>query len=55
MLFMIGLLAALACFLFLTLIVAKKPENRKFFYLFLLVDIWLSSVFIYLIYEALLN
>ena len=53
--FMIALLAALALFLFLTLGAAKIPENRNFFYLFLLVDIWLSCVFIYLIYEALFD
>lgn len=53
--FVILLLAALAFFLFLTLGVARNPEKRNYFYLFLLVDIWLASVFIYLIYEALIN
>lgn len=53
--FMIALLAALAFFLFLTLGVAKDPQKRKYFYLYLLVDIWLTSVFIYLIYEALID
>ena len=53
--FMIALLAALAFFLFLTLAVAKNPARKKYFYLFLLVDIWLSCVFIYLIYEAFID
>jgi hypothetical protein len=53
--FMIALLAALAFFLFLTLGVAKDPQKRNYFYLYLLVDIWLTSVFIYLIYEALID
>jgi hypothetical protein len=52
---MIALLAALAFFLFLTLGVAKDPQKRNYFYLYLLVDIWLTSVFIYLIYEALID
>ncbi|MCH7880774.1 MAG: hypothetical protein IIB69_04185 [Proteobacteria bacterium] len=55
MLFVIALLAALAFFLFLTLGVAKDPQKRKYFYLYLLVDIWLTSVFIYLIYEAVID
>ncbi len=53
--FMIALLAALAFFLFLTLGVAKDPHKRRYFYLFLLIDIWLTCVFIYLIYEALID
>lgn len=53
--FVIALLAALGFFLFLTLGVAKNPEKRKYFYLYLLVDIWLAGVFIYLIYEALID
>ncbi len=55
MLFLIILLGALAFFLFLTLSVAKDRENKKYFYLFLVIDIWLASVFIYLIYEALID
>lgn len=55
MLFMIALLAALAFFLFLTLGVAKDPQKRNYFYLYLLVDIWLTSVFIYLIYQAVID
>ena len=49
------LLAVLALFLMLTLGVAKDPEKRKFFYLYLLVDIWLGSIFIYLLVTAFLN
>ncbi|MEE8364851.1 MAG: hypothetical protein V3R76_03615 [Gammaproteobacteria bacterium] len=55
MLFTIALLAALAFFLFLTLGVAKDPQKRNYFYLYLLVDIWLTSVFIYLIYQAVID
>lgn len=51
--FVIILLAVLALFLYLTLGVARDVEKRKFFYLYLLVDIWLSSIFIYLLVTAL--
>jgi len=50
--FVIILLAALAFFLYLTAGVAKDPGKRKFFYLYLLIDIWLSGVFIYLLINA---
>jgi hypothetical protein len=50
--FVIILLAVLALFLYLTLSVAKDPEKRQFFYLYLLVDIWLGSVFVYLLISA---
>ena len=50
--FVIILLGILAFFLFLTLGVAKDVEKRKLFYLFLLVDIWLGSIFIYLLISA---
>ncbi len=53
--FVIILLAALAFFLYLTLGVAKDPNKKKFFYLYLLIDIWLGGVFIYLLVSALLN
>ena len=53
--FLIALLAALAFFLYLTLGVAKNPQKRRYFYLYLVIDIWLTCVFIYLIYEALLD
>ena len=51
----VALLGVLALFLYLTLGAMGKPEKRYFFYLYLLIDIWLSSVFIYLLVTALLN
>ena len=50
--FVIILLSVLALFLYLTLSVAKNPEKRQFFYLYLLVDIWLGSIFSYLLFTA---
>jgi hypothetical protein len=51
--FVILLLAALTFFLYLTLGVAKDPEKRKFFIVYLLVDTWLTIVFVYLVVSAL--
>jgi hypothetical protein len=51
--FVILLLAALTFFLYLTLGVAKDPEKRKFFIVYLLIDTWLTIVFIYLLVSAL--
>ncbi len=53
--FVIVLLAALALFLYLTLGAARDPNKKKFFYLYLLIDIWLGSVFAYLLVSAVLN
>ncbi len=53
--FVIILLAALALFLYLTLGVARDPNKKKFFYLYLLIDIWLGGVFVYLLVSALSN
>ncbi|MFB3059242.1 MAG: hypothetical protein ACE1ZB_05870, partial [Gammaproteobacteria bacterium] len=53
--FVIMLLAALALFLYLTLGAARDPNKKKFFYLYLLIDIWLGSVFAYLLVSAVLN
>ena len=53
--FVIILLTVLALFLYLTLDAAKDPEKKKFFYLYLLIDIWLGSVFIYLLISAVSN
>jgi hypothetical protein len=50
--FVIILLGALALFLYLTLGVVKDPDKRNFFYLYLVVDIWLTIVFVYLLYSA---
>ncbi len=49
------LLGVLALFLYLTLGVVKGPEKRYYFYLYVLIDIWLASVFIYLLVTAVLN
>ncbi|MFT5659181.1 MAG: hypothetical protein ACI9KN_002464 [Gammaproteobacteria bacterium] len=51
--FVIFLLALLALFLYLTLGVVKDPQKRKFFYLYLLIDLWLGSIFVYLVVTAL--
>ncbi len=49
------LLAALAFFVYLTLGVRRNPEKRKLFYLFVLIDLWLSTVFLYLVVTAVLH
>jgi hypothetical protein len=49
------LLAALAFFVYLTLGVRRDPEKRKLFYLFVLIDLWLSAVFLYLVVTAVLH
>lgn len=49
------LLAALAFFIYLTLEARGDPERRKLFVLYVLIDLWLSSVFLYLVVTALLN
>ena len=51
----IALLAVLAVFLYLTLGARRDPEKHKLFYLYLLVDLWLASVFIYLLVSAVLG
>jgi hypothetical protein len=48
----IALLAALAFFIYLTLQARKNPERKMQLVLFLVIDIWLSTVFLYLLYEA---
>ncbi len=48
----IALLGVLAFFLYLTLGTVGKPEKRYYLYLFVLIDIWLSSVFLYLLVTA---
>jgi len=55
MYFVIILLAALTFFLYLTLGAARDPNKKKFFYLYLLIDIWLGCVFVYLAYSAFSN
>jgi hypothetical protein len=49
------LLAALALFIYLTLGVRGNPERRKLFALYVVIDLWLSSVFLYLLVTALMN
>jgi hypothetical protein len=49
------LLAALAFFIYLTLVVRRDPEKRNLFYLFVFIDLWLSSVFLYLVVTAILH
>ena len=47
------LLAALAFFIFLTLGVRDDPERRKLFVLYVVIDLWLAAVFLYLVITAL--
>ena len=49
------LLAALALFVYLTLSVRRDPEKRKLFYLFILIDLYLGAVFLYLVITAVLH
>ena len=49
------LLAFLAFFIYLTLGARQDPERRKQYYLFVLIDLWLSAVFIYLLVSAILD
>lgn len=49
------LLAALAFFVYLTLGARQDPEKRKIYYLFLLIDLWLAVVFVYLLVSAVLD
>jgi len=51
----IGLLAALTFFIYLTLGARGDPERRKQFVLYVVVDLWLGAVFLYLLVTALLN
>lgn len=46
------LLIALIFFLVLTLNTRCDPEKRKLFYLFLVIDIWLGAVFLYILVTA---
>jgi len=49
------LLAALAFFVYLTLGARRDPDKRKLFYLFVLIDLWLSAVFLYLVVTAVMH
>jgi hypothetical protein len=49
------LLAFLALFIYLTLGARRDPDKRKLYYLFIIVDLWLTSVFVYLVVSAILD
>ena len=49
------LLAALAFFIYLTLGVRGNPERRKSLVLYIVIDIWLTTVFLYLLVTALMH
>ena len=49
------LLAALVVFISLTLGVRKNPERRKIFFLYVVIDLWLGGVFLYLLVTAVLH
>ncbi len=49
------LLAALAFFIYMTIGVRHDRDKRKLFYLFVLIDLWLGGVFLYLLMTAVLN
>ena len=49
------LLAFLAFFVYLTLGARQDPERRIQFYLFVLIDLWLAAVFLYLLVSAILD
>ena len=49
------LLAALTFFIYLTLGVRGDPERRKLLILYVVIDLWLSAVFLYLLVTALMH
>lgn len=49
------LLAFLSFFVYLTLATRRDPEKRNLFYLFVLLDLWLAAVFLYLLVSAVLD
>ena len=49
------LLAALALFVYLTLDARRDAEKRKLFILYVLIDLWLAAVFLYLLVSAVLD
>ena len=51
----IVLLAALAFFIYLTLGARRDPERRKSYILFVLIDLWLGAVFLYLLVTAVMH
>ena len=51
----IVLLAALAFFVYLTLGARHDPDNRKLYYLFIVIDVALAGAFLYLLLSAILD
>ena len=51
----IVLLAVLALFIYLTLGARGDPERRKLFVLYVVIDLWLASVFLYLLVTAVMH
>ena len=51
----IALLAVLAFFIFLTLGARHDPEKRMLLILYVLIDLWLGAVFVYLLVSAVLD
>jgi len=49
------LLATLVLFVYLTLGARRDPEKRKLFVLYVLIDLWLGGVFVYLLVSAVLD
>ena len=49
------LLLAITFFLYMAMDARKDPEKRKQFYLYALIDLWLVSVFMYLLVSAILG
>jgi len=49
------LLAALTFFIYLTLGARGDPDRRKLLVLYVVIDLWLASVFLYLLITALMN
>ncbi len=48
-------MAALALFLFLTLGARNDPERRKQFYLYVVIDVWLGGVLVFLLATGIAN
>mgnify|MGYP001814844423 CR=1 FL=1 len=51
----IVLLAALAFFIYLTLDVRGDPERRKLYFLYVVIDLWLTAAFLYLLITAVMH
>ena len=48
-------LGVLTLCIYATLSVRGDPEKRSLFYLFVLLDLWLAAVFVYLVVSAVLD